>query len=783
MGLASRMLRVRAGEGRLAASLVGLMFVSMAAIVIGESAIDALFFDRIGTDVLPQMYLLQGAATFVAMLGLTWVLGRIGGRRAYVLAPLTLGAIVLAERIVLIADVRWIYPVMWVTVAIATLIQGVFLWGTAGAVVDIRQAKRLFPIFAAGGILGSVAGGVLTRPLAAAIGAENLLLVWAGALGVAFVLCRASLGPAQARAHGHVRREHVSALKEMAQGFAFVRRSRLLVSMTAAAVLFSVLYWSLYLPYARAASDHFPDADRLAGFFGLFGAGVTGFAFLVSMLLTNRLFGWFGVATMVLVLPVLYAGAFGILLLGSGFVTLVALRFAVGAWLQGVASPGWETLINVVPETRRDQTRAFLNGGPTQVGTIIAGVVALLGRDVLTPRQFAVIGLVAAALTIDRDGGHPQVLRGRAGGRAARRTAAGVRPRVRARDPGPARRRCRNDTGARRVDAIAGRPHSAARVRVGRGPATGGTTARARGRARRRRPARPARHGARDRPRDRIVARGAARHDRRPGRRPSRRRRPRGSSASSRTRDRRLGCASSSAPTTPRPAGWRSSNSRSHRPSGRRPSRRRWSPTRPATSAPSRWSGWPTPLPAMRWTWPSPGCGTRTRSSGSRRDARSATRTVEAVEHVLSAFEDPRNGRRRDRGGPTRAPRPWGRSRPPVRRDRRSRARCAIEELVAAIPSDGDDVALLRDAVLDRGRTVARSALWAATMVAPRRGGHGRGDRASRQHRPGSSRTRSRRSRRPGTPLVHPLLGLWERVDAPTGAVDGDWLAQGPHRR
>ena len=213
MGLASRMLRIRTGEGRVATSLVGLMFVSMAAIVIGESAIDALFFDRIGTDVLPQMYLLQGAVTFVAMLGLTWALGRIGGRRAYMLAPLALGAIVLAERIALVTDVRWIYPVMWVTVAIATLIQGIFLWGMAGAVVDTRQAKRLFPIFAAGGILGSVIGGLITRPLAAAIGAQNLLLVWAVALGVAFVLCRALLGPAQAGAHGHARREHVPALK------------------------------------------------------------------------------------------------------------------------------------------------------------------------------------------------------------------------------------------------------------------------------------------------------------------------------------------------------------------------------------------------------------------------------------------------------------------------------------------------------------------------------------------------------------------------------------------
>jgi len=300
---------------------------------------------------------------------------------------------------VVAADVEWIYPALWVTVALGTLVQGIFLWGVAGAVVDTRQAKRLFPIFGAGGILGSVVGGLVTRPLAPAIGAENLLFVWAAGLGGAFVLSRLALGSAT-RTAGRRPRKRVSALRDTVRAFSYVRRSRLLVWMTAAAVLFSVLFYSLYLPYAGAAAERYPDADELAGFFGLFWAGVTAAAFLVSMLGTNRLFGWVGVAATGLVLPLLYAGAFGVLLFESGFVTLVALRFTIGTWLQGVASPGWETLTNVVPEARRDQTRAFLNGGPTQIGTVIAGVVALIGQDVLTSRQFAAIGLVAAILTI-----------------------------------------------------------------------------------------------------------------------------------------------------------------------------------------------------------------------------------------------------------------------------------------------------------------------------------------------------------------------------------------------
>ena len=127
---------------------------------------------------------------------------------------------------------------------------------------------------------------------------------------------------------------------------------------------------------------------------------MTGAAFLVSVLVTNRLFGRFGIASMMLVLPLLYVGSFGILLVSAGFVTLVILRFVDGVWLQGVASPAWETLTNVVPDARRDQVRTFLNGGPAQAGTAIAGIIALVGQDVLTSRQFAGIGLATAAIAV-----------------------------------------------------------------------------------------------------------------------------------------------------------------------------------------------------------------------------------------------------------------------------------------------------------------------------------------------------------------------------------------------
>ncbi|MEX2421809.1 MAG: HEAT repeat domain-containing protein, partial [Actinomycetota bacterium] len=402
MSLLGSLFRVRPGEGRSVGLLVALMFTSVAGLTIGESGISALFFDRVGADALPQMYLAQGAVGLVAMLVLTGSLGRAERGRAYVVLPLAVGVVALIERAVVATGARWIYPALWLTVAVAMLVQAVFTWGIAGLMTDTRRAKRLFPLFSAGGILGAVVGGLVTRPLATTIGAENLLIVWAATLAGAAALCGAAVGPRPRSRRRIARSRHRrrSARRELLEGFAFVRRSPLLLWMTAAAVLFSVLFYSLYLPFAQASAERFPDPDDLAGFFGVFWAVVTGAAFLVSVLLTNRLVGWLGATSVIVVLPILYTGSFGVLLATSTLTTLAASRFAVSVWMQGVASPAWETMVNVVPDARRDQTRAFLNGGPTQAGTAIAGVTQLVGQQALSAEQLALVGLGAAAITI-----------------------------------------------------------------------------------------------------------------------------------------------------------------------------------------------------------------------------------------------------------------------------------------------------------------------------------------------------------------------------------------------
>ena len=156
---------------------------------------------------------------------------------------------------------------------------------------------------------------------------------------------------------------------------------------------------------------------------------------VLSLLVMNRLLSKLGVPTVMLVLPVLYLFAFGVLTVASSFAILLAFRFAQVVWLQGGATSAWEAVINTVPGDRRDRMRAFLYGGPTQVGTVLAGIVTLVGERAVSPKVLYGIGLAAAGgavysmvrvrrayaaeLVVALREGRPHVFGGDAGARAS----------------------------------------------------------------------------------------------------------------------------------------------------------------------------------------------------------------------------------------------------------------------------------------------------------------------------------------------------------------------------
>jgi hypothetical protein len=391
-----RLLRLLPGERRVVAPAAAAAFASAAGLTLASSSIDALLFSRGGVDDLPLLYVFLGATMFLATLGVSVLLGRIGRGRAFLAIPAAIAAIAAGSRILLAIDVGWIYPALWLLRGASEFLLGMAVWGLAGLVTDTRQAKRFFPLIGGAAVMGQVLGGLATRPLAGWLGAENLILVWLGTLAIVVALARTLVTDAGAGVRPPQRRRP-SAVAEMRDGLRQALRSPLLRWMSVGSVLFSLLFFSLYLPFSRAAVARYPRPDDLAGFLGLFLGVSTAVTLVLSLLVMNRLLSRLGIPTVMMVLPVLYLAAFGVLTVASTFAILLVFRFAQVVWLQGGATSAWEAVINTVPGDRRDRMRAFLYGGPTQVGTVLAGIVTMVGERSLSPRILYAIGLAAAA--------------------------------------------------------------------------------------------------------------------------------------------------------------------------------------------------------------------------------------------------------------------------------------------------------------------------------------------------------------------------------------------------
>ncbi len=376
-----------------------MLFTSMGA-ALGGTGIEALFFARFGVEYLPYMFVGLGVTSMIMSFGVTALLSRVPRQALYVAVPLLVSVILILARVALLSESRWLYPALWLGKEVLNILIGLVIWGIAGVVCDTRQAKRLFPLFNASRILGQVVGGFVTGVLVAAIGTENLLLIWAATLLLAFVFSRTLLS------RSHVittpeprksRRRQPKLIEEMQRGYRYVRGSSLMTWISISTIFFSILYFSISLPFSRAATEQYANEDSLATFLGLFNGCSTAAAFLASLLLANRLFARFGIMACVLALPIIYLIGFAGLAFAPAFLIIVAFRFVQMLWLSGIADPAWQAMFNVVPPERRDQVRAFISGVPEQAGTFIAGGILIIGEQSLTPQQLYFVGLFAAA--------------------------------------------------------------------------------------------------------------------------------------------------------------------------------------------------------------------------------------------------------------------------------------------------------------------------------------------------------------------------------------------------
>jgi len=233
-------------------------------------------------------------------------------------------------------------------------------WSFMTDLYSNKQARRLFGFIAAGGTIGALSGPALTALLVQPLGTKNLLLVSALFLVWAIVCIFKLSSWSNSRFHSssgsNVTKQKIEieqANKEIIggsiwAGIKIVFSSPYLLGICLLMLLFTTLATFLYFMQAQIIRDAFVDSAQRTAVFATIDFSVNALTLLLQVFLTARLIKWFGLATVLAIVPVLLAIGFALLSVSPVLMVLLIVQVIRRAGNYAVMRPVREMLYVVL---------------------------------------------------------------------------------------------------------------------------------------------------------------------------------------------------------------------------------------------------------------------------------------------------------------------------------------------------------------------------------------------------------------------------------------------------
>jgi HEAT repeat protein len=347
-----RVAGVREGEAARTGRLFAFIFLMTAAVALARSAQRDLFLSAYPRSRIPDAFLLSAVVLAGISLVLSSLAPRLGPRR------LMLGLLLVT------AAVWGLMPhipmALYVVVEALSSLLLVQSWATAAEAVDVRSAKRLFPLVGAGASLAWILGG-LAAGGARWIGSTTLLsiapVLLVGAAGVLQLIGVYDI-PKRGREAPRSRDRN-----EYLEGLRYIL-SEPLVRMMAILSLGEVLVEKLvdFQLLSMAQSRYATQAGGIASFMGLFYAVTGGLTLLAPFTFSSALLLRFGSARVLRGSQwfVLLASLLFFFVPGLGVVVFLAGGDRI--FKQSLAGPARSQMFGAIPAVRRAQAGSLIRG-------------------------------------------------------------------------------------------------------------------------------------------------------------------------------------------------------------------------------------------------------------------------------------------------------------------------------------------------------------------------------------------------------------------------------------
>jgi AAA family ATP:ADP antiporter len=324
----------------------------------------------LGRDRVANLWL----ATWIASLAIVPLYGAVVAKiRRSIFLPLIYGFVAVALAIVggvlqaqrqSLAAAQFFY----VFISVLSLFLVSVFWSFLVELFDSGQAKRLFPVIAAGGTAGALVGPLFTDLTARTIGNAGILFVGA-ALFVLAVVLQAILiriwksGPEPQRDGGeadHQTRDRALGGNPFA-GITLVLRSPYLLGIAAYVALLATANTFLYFEQLRLVATTFADTQTRTSVFARIDWIVQSLTILAQLFITGRVASRLGLVVLLTIIPVAIFFGFVALAIWNTFAVLAVVIVLRRSGEYAFVRPGREMLWTPMSKETKYKAKNFVD--------------------------------------------------------------------------------------------------------------------------------------------------------------------------------------------------------------------------------------------------------------------------------------------------------------------------------------------------------------------------------------------------------------------------------------
>ncbi|UOB17911.1 NTP/NDP exchange transporter [Abyssalbus ytuae] len=396
---------IREGEIRISFLMQFYIFLLISVLLIVKPTVNALFLSGLGARHLPYAYILMAFFAIVSSYFYNKAVRHFSFLKITITTLVCFGlAFVLLTFLLdfsLVNDV-FLY-VYYLGVSLFAVLATSQFWMLANMVYNVREAKRLFGFIGAGAIAGGIFGGYLTTVLSSLFGTRIVIMVAAmlilSCIPLVQVIWRLRVKKLSAYIQRQRKGTDSNGYKSSLQLIINSKHLTYLAYITGVGVLIAKLVDFQFSDFAHNA---IPDPDSLASFFGFWFSTFNVIALVIQLFLTNRIVGYFGVASSLLILPLSIALGCLLFLTFPELWVLIIIKGIDSSFKQSLSRAAIELSVLPIPYHIKSQAKSYIDVVVDSVATGIAGLllIFLIKRMDLSTSFITVIVLLFIFLWI-----------------------------------------------------------------------------------------------------------------------------------------------------------------------------------------------------------------------------------------------------------------------------------------------------------------------------------------------------------------------------------------------